>query len=161
MNVLARFHLIILVFSITTLASANEIMKPGAWENVMVVEADHPKTGQRVVVNETRTTLCLTEKFLKTDPYLNAGIDEEKMHQRHANCMIVDFTRGDLSASWTMSCTMADGKEVNSNFEVTVAELRTTTRIRQSMEQDGKTIRLDSLVESNYVSECTDEMPRP
>lgn len=138
---------------------ANPIMTPGAWNMSMKMTAINPNTGKKVNVGNSQSTFCLTQEFLATDPYLSPTIDEEKMRRKGANCTTSGYSRSGNSAGWTMSCTMANGAQVESNINTSVTAKSYTVTMKQTAGKGKTTVKSTIATKSKYMGNCTSSMP--
>ena len=139
---------------------ADGTMRPGAWQARMVVTATNPETGEKINVGETTTTLCLTEEFLASDPYLSPSMNEEKMRGKGLACASSDYQRDGASAQWKTSCQSSDGKTIEGTVSVRLSEMTAQVDMYQRVSQGEKAGEMLMANQMSYAGECTDDMPR-
>ena len=154
-------NLLVLMLVCSFSAYGNPVMQPGAWASNMKTTAINPNTGKKVNVANVSTTACLTKNFLATDPYLSGGINMEKMKRKGASCSNSDYSNSGKSASWVMSCTMANGKNVISKISASVAKNKYTIKMDQVVGEGASAVRVTNIVTSRHAGKCTSSMMRP
>ena len=149
------------VFVATSLGvAAQSVMQPGGWEMHAKISGRDPTTGEMKTLSEATTKQCLTAAFLDKDPYLTPGIDKEKMSQRGATCSLADEKRTESSASWTMSCKLADGSLIDMTINNSVSKEALQSDIRQLVDKGGKKVQMQIAMNSKFVGVCTKDMPQ-
>jgi hypothetical protein len=135
-------------------------MEPGAWQMHMTSVAKDPKTGESTTGPEASIKMCLSEEFLAKDPYLTPNLDKEKMEKKRAKCTTSDHKREGNSASWKISCTMADGSQVSMTVNNVAARHKLTSQLEQTIEKGGQTTLASMSMEMSFIGECTSDMPK-
>ncbi len=151
--------LCLFMVSVIQFAYAQAVMQPGAWEMKSKISAENPKTGETKIMNESASKFCLSPAFIAKDPYLTPGIDKAKMEQKKAKCSISDEKHLTDSASWKMSCTTLDGHIVDAFISNKVSAKHVVSEVEQQVERDGKIAKVKILVTSNFIGQCTKDMP--
>ncbi|WP_374486845.1 DUF3617 domain-containing protein [Zoogloea sp.] len=139
-------------------ALASPAIQPGGWKVKTVVTARETPASPARTVSEMNTQVCFTPAFLARDPYLTPGIDRDKMEKQGARCSISDAARSEASASWKMSCTMADGNSVEMQINNTVAPRRLRSEIQQLVHKGGQDVQIRITMDSVYAGACTKDM---
>jgi hypothetical protein len=151
---------IFLVFCAVTagIAFAQATMTPGAWEMKSTVTSKNPQTGEPMKLGETTNTACLTAEFLAKEPYTTASIDQEKAKEKGATCSTSDFVREGNTASWKVSCVMADGSRTEMAVKNVVDVKNLTTEMDSTVTQGTQASSVHMSIVGSYVGECTDDM---
>lgn len=159
MSVHVLSRAVVLPLLLATLpAAASPTIQPGGWKVKTVVTARETPASPPRTVSEMTTQLCLTPAFLARDPYLTPGIDRDKMEKQGARCSISDATRSEASASWKMSCTMADGNSVEMQVSNTVASRRLRSEVQQFVHKGSQEVQIRITMDSVYAGACTKDM---
>jgi Protein of unknown function (DUF3617) len=151
---------VILGIGLSTLAQAGQPMEPGAWQMHMASVAKDPTTGESTTGPETTMKVCLSEEFLAKDPYLTPNLDKERMEKKRAKCTTSDHKREGNSASWKISCTMADGSEVSMTVNNVAERHKLTSKLDQTIQKDGRASLASMSMEMSFLGECTSDMPK-
>ena len=144
----------------STLAAAQAVMEPGAWELQTVITAQDPEDGKPVKLGETTLKNCLTKEYLARDLYLTPANDEQKMRQRGAKCAVSDVKRGESSASWRMSCDLADGGRMEMTIRNSVSRHELLSELKQVLTSEGRDIPIQVVAKARFIGDCTPDMPR-
>jgi hypothetical protein len=157
---ISQLFVIILGIGLSEWAKAEQPMTPGAWQTRMTSVARDPKTGESTTGPEASMKLCLSKEFLDKDPYLTPTLDKAKMEQKHAKCTTSDHKRDGNSASWKISCTMADGTSVAMTVNNVAAPHKLTSQLEQIIQKNGQTTLASMSMEMSFIGECTSDMPK-
>ena len=157
---ISLLFVIILGIGLPGWAHAEQPMEPGAWQMHMTTIARDPKTGQSTNGPEASMKMCLSEDFLAKDPYLTPNLDKEKMEQKRAKCTTSDHKREGNSASWKISCTMADGSQVSMTVNNVAERHKLTSQLEQTIQKDGQASLASMSMEMSFIGECTSDMPK-
>jgi hypothetical protein len=141
-------------------ALAEGIMIPGGWETTMTNIAENPITGEKKNIGKSKTSSCLSKKFLASDPYLKATINKERLKSTGAECSVEDYERKGEEAHWTMKCITNDGRSLTTKFIVTLSAKQALVTMNQVVKKDDQLIHINSSAKHTYIGECTDDMPR-
>ena len=149
-----------LVAGVCAPVGAQSVMQPGGWQMQIKVTAQNPTTGESKNMSESTSKMCLSKEFLANDPYLNPSIDKGKMEQKKAKCTISDEQRKGNTASWKMTCLTADGSTVVMSIKNTASLQKLVSDIQQVVKKEGETVLVKIVMNSSFIGECTNDMPR-
>ncbi|MGY6274908.1 DUF3617 domain-containing protein [Methylomonas sp. MgM2] len=153
-----RIAITTVLMSWTVAADAQAVMEPGGWEVQAKITAQDPTTGVTKTLNDSTMRQCLSEAFLKKDPYLTPGIDNEKMRQKGAKCSLSDQVRNKDSASWRMICEFADGSKADMSINNSVSRHEFSSEIKQLIVKGDRTVPIQIAIKSRFIGECTEDM---
>lgn len=123
------------------------------------VTARNELTGERKTINDTVKQLCMSADFIAKNAYLTPSIDIEKMQQQQAQCSVADQTQTDRSASWTMTCTTAQGQVIDARIRNRVGATRLSSNIEQRIVDGDKRAIVNVAVTGKFTGKCTPDMP--
>jgi hypothetical protein len=160
-NYVSRVAVIVVGAALCGPVGAQSVMQPGGWQMKVKITAQNPTTGESKTINESTSKMCLSKEFLAKDPYLSPSVDKEKMEKKNARCSISDEKRADNSASWKMKCAMADGSSVDMLTKNVASAQKLTSDIQQTIRKGGETVFAKMAMDSSFIGECTNDMPKP
>ncbi len=158
LQVFCRIALAVVLAFWAFAANAQSIMEPGGWEMQVRITAQDPETGVTKTITESTIKQCLSEAFLKKDPYLTPVIDKEKMIQKGATCSLSDQVRNGDSASWRMSCKLADGSKVDMSIKNSASRHKFSSDMRQLVTKGDQTVPMQVAMNAKFLGKCTPDM---
>ena len=134
--------------------AADPIMRPGAWEYVVIKTARVPHRGMKRDMGTIKTTYCMTIETLAADP-----LSAETIRRRGGTCTSPAVKQDGPIERWSMDCSMHDGKKVRFAAEMQKSpEHLRATMVMTIFEPDGPA-ELVMAGTATFKGQCTPDMP--
>ena len=163
MSTLPRIALFVIAFCAALATSplhAQSAMKPGGWQMDSSVTAVSPD-GATKDLGRHSMRVCLSAEALAKEPYLSPRIDDAKAAARGAKCSNSDHQRSGNSASWRMSCELADGTTTSARIRNQAGPDTLDTEMVQDVTRGGEKTQITMRLKGRHIGDCTPDMAKP
>jgi hypothetical protein len=147
------------LFASTSSASAEAVMRAGAWQTFVTIFSYNLVTGKEKLESESSSKLCMTQSYVDKRPYLKPGIDKEQMLRQNAKCTISNEEVTENSASWKMKCEMQGGT-VDSDIHNNVSKDEFWNLVTQLVQRGGNASLMKITMTGRFIGECTEDMQK-
>lgn len=154
---LAIFSMAFLVGGCTSLSQP--VIQPGGWEAEFSAFMLDARTNTYQPWGFPKEKMCLSDTYLRTDPYLNPAVEKGQLEKNGDSCVVSDAVRSATTATWKIVCTSTDGTALEMKTQSTVAsqEIRLVTyATKKSAKGDFPPVKTERKL--TRIGDCTPSM---